>query len=155
LLAQRRALVVPTFDFLDADLAARLQAYGGALLTGPRAPRLDERMQPLQASLPGGLPPSLDDAAALDAALESLAARAGAAREPPARGRDADTALYRAAGGAPALLCVASRAARPRAAPVVLDGPATVEDVLDGARFTGAALSVPLAPHGVRLLRFA
>ncbi len=157
LLAKRRALVVPTFEFLDGDLAARLRGFadgGGKLLTGPRAPRLDEKMQPLAVELPLGLPASPTAAAALDAALEALAARAGVARDAPAREPDVDTALYRR-GSAPALLFVASRADRPRRASVSLDAPATLEDVLDGATFHGAAPEIPLPPGGVRLLRFA
>ena len=42
-------VIVPTFEFMDAEAQQRLQAYaeaGGTLVVGPRAPALDGRMRP-------------------------------------------------------------------------------------------------------------
>ena len=159
LLAKRKALVVPTFDFLEADLAARLRAFaegGGKLLSGPRRPHRDAAMQENAAELPGELLPheALEDPAALAAALEALARTSGARRAAPAREPDVDTALHVHPDGSPALLLVATRANRPLTAAVLLDSAATVEDLRDGTTFSGASLEIPLAPFGVRLLRF-
>jgi beta-galactosidase len=158
MLARRRALIVPTFDFLEADLAAKLRAFvdgGGRLLSGPRAPRLDEAMRPCDAALPGErLPPTaLDDPAALSAAVAHLLAGAHLERRVAAREPNVDVTLHERADGSPALLFVGTRSDRPITAAVVLDRALTVEDVCDGATFSGDAPEIPLPPFGVRMLR--
>jgi hypothetical protein len=49
LLSGYRMVIVPTFEFMDRELQRRLLDYadaGGTLVVGPRAPRMDARMQP-------------------------------------------------------------------------------------------------------------
>jgi len=95
-----KALVVSSFEYMDADLQASLVAYakaGGTVVLGPRLPSLDEAMQPnrtLAAACDAGSPvaggtahavgsgrillvPDLDDAGATVAAV---LAEVGAAR---------------------------------------------------------------------------
>ncbi|HML23873.1 MAG TPA: beta-galactosidase [Aggregatilinea sp.] len=49
-LARYKAIIVPTFEWADAQLLAKLERYarnGGKVLCGPRWPRYDEQGQPL------------------------------------------------------------------------------------------------------------
>ena len=162
-LRKRRALIVVTFDFLEADLAVRLRAFvegGGQLLSGPRRPRLDETMRPADAALPGEVfpPGSAPGSAASDGdAVREAIARflAGANDEPAvvAREPNIDTTLFQEEGGAASFLFVGTRSDRPITATVVLKSALALEDVVDGARFDGDAPAIPLAPFGVRMLR--
>ena len=159
-LLARKLLIVPTFDFLDEALDARLREFvarGGRLASGPRTPTLDAALQRHAfAALPGDRLDAalLEDAGALRAAITSFATAVGARRPAPARDAAVDTALHTRADGSPALLFVANRSADPITATVELDASAALEDVLDGARFQGAVIEVALPPHAVRMLRF-
>jgi hypothetical protein len=114
-------------------------------------------MEPFDAALPGDLLPSraLDEPALLDQAIERIAERASLRRAAPAREPDVDTSLHVRPDGSPALLLVGTRSREPLTATISLEAAATVEDLLDGARFAAETLSIPLEPYGVRLLRFA
>jgi beta-galactosidase len=157
MLARRRGLIVPTFDFLDADLAARLAGWahaGGALLTGPRRPSRDEAMAPLSIDLPGALLPSrgLDEPALVDGAIAELAQAARARR--PARSSDpfVEVCVHRRADGAPALVFLGNASGEARRAEVTVDGAAGAEDALDGEQLAGESWSVTLAPYSWRTL---
>lgn len=160
-IAKRRLLIVPTFDFLDVELGNRLRAYaaaGGRLVTGPRTPTRDLRLEP-SAEL-GELPGErlgaemLADRHRLQEALASWAAAAGVERVAPAKEPNVDTALHVRPDGTPALLFVGTSSAQPLTAAVELDKEAELEDVLGGERLRGQTLAVPLEPFQVRLLRF-
>jgi beta-galactosidase len=160
MLQRNKLVIVPTFDFIDRDLAERLRAYaaaGGQLVSGPRAPSRDEAMQKWDGSLPGArLDASLlEDPRKLQSELAALAERAGARRPAPAKEPTVDTALHVRADGTPALLFVGTRASEPGRATVELEKKSEVEDVLSGERWSGETLSIPMAPYAVRMLRFS
>ncbi len=159
-LQQRRALIVASYDFLDAGLASRLRAFvagGGRLLTGPRRPRLDDAFAAVDHALPGDAfdAAALADPAALGEAIGKLVAAAGLGGTAAAKEPDVDVTLHQRSDGAPTFLFVGTRSDRPHTATVVLDRALDLEDVLTGERFSGASPAIPLAPFGVRMLRVA
>ena len=156
-LRRYRALVVPTFDFLDRGLVERLRAFadgGGALLAGPRQPSRDQTLEPAPLDLPGSLLPAagLSEPGQIDLALQALLDRAGVARHGAVEA-EVDVATHCRSDGAPALLFVANRGHRPVTATVPLESGALAVDLLGGKSHPGATLSLPLGPHDVRLLR--
>jgi beta-galactosidase len=160
-MAKRRLLIVPTLDFLDVELGNRLRAYaaaGGKLVTGPRTPTRDLRLEPSAefGELPGArlTPEMLTDRHLLQESLTAWAAAAGVERVAPAKDPNVDTALHVRPDGTPALLFVGTSSAQPLTAAVELDKEAELEDVLGGERLRGQTLAVPLEPFQVRLLRF-
>jgi beta-galactosidase len=91
LFSEYKAVIVPTFEYLDRGLQERLLAFaesGGALLAGPRSPRFDSLMEPCDVLAAHMLEPSelLRQADVLGVAVEELSLFAGEEAE-PCRGR--------------------------------------------------------------------
>jgi beta-galactosidase len=117
-LQRYRLLLVPTFDFIDRELLGRLGVYaasGGTLAIGPRRPRLDGAMQPLEQPLP---PHALLDAEDPAGSLEGLVELLGLQAELDCDDREVELARYR--GEDQELIFVANRAQRGKT--VVLGG---------------------------------
>ncbi|MCC6751617.1 MAG: beta-galactosidase [Deltaproteobacteria bacterium] len=107
-LLRYKLLVVPLFDFADAELLARLGDYverGGALLVGPRWPSRDRTMQPLACLMPAHTLAAEED---LAEALEELAAQLELARDPVPDAEEVELVLY-TDGERPRALFLANR----------------------------------------------
>lgn len=84
-------LIVPSFDFIERDLLARLRDYvaaGGRLVLGPRRPTLDETMQPLEGELP------VHELIERPEALEQLLSQAAPLSGPRSESRDVQVAHH-------------------------------------------------------------
>jgi beta-galactosidase len=154
-LAAHRAVVVPTFERIDAALLARLHQLPIPIVIGPGTPTRDELDRPLAQPLPRRLgrmrPGSLADLAAL---AEDLAALAG---DPPEhymieRPDDVDASAFVDPTGATRVVFVQSFVPRAVTAHLTSDPAHTLRDPFNGETFTGATLKLPLPPRGVRML---
>lgn len=160
-LQKRRVLIVPTYDFLDRDLAARLRAFrqaGGALLIGPLRPTLDGDFAPCEHGLEDA-PLLPADEAALPGALAALLPPLGddeLAFQPEggeaAGGEAIDVRPHRDPAGRTRLLGVGNPGSAPAQGRIRLPGPTTLRDLGSGEVLRGeAGLEVPLPPFSTRL----
>lgn len=158
-LRQRRALIVPTYDFLDLDLAARLRAYrqeGGTLIMGPLRPTLDGDFGACDHGLED-VPLLPADEDALPDALAALMPPAGEEElafraEAGAGGEPIDVRAHRDPEGRARLVGIGNPGAAPARGRISLPGSTTLRDLGSGEVLRGeAGLEVPLPPFSTRL----
>ena len=148
-LARYALLVLPSFDFMARGFLDRLESFvagGGALALGPRAPHLDERMEPLERALPAHRLLSEEELRTdLSTELEERTA------PPSARVSDPRCDLtLRLREGRPRVLFVANRSAEALAVAVEGVEEPEVWDSMSGDPVSLAR--VRLGPHEVRML---
>ncbi|MCB9574990.1 MAG: beta-galactosidase [Kofleriaceae bacterium] len=159
-LASFRALVVPTFDRVDAALLTKLRQVAERkriVVMGPDAPSRDELGRPLaDATLPrrAGMmrAASVDDVAGLAEDLAGLVDPVEAWTV--ARGADVDCAAHVDAAGAARVVFVVNRGGRTAQAVVRTPGPLHLRDVVTGEPVRGDdSIELEVPGHAVRMLR--
>ena len=150
-LASFRAIVMPTFDRIDARLLETLRGLADrkhVIVLGPGTPARDELGRPLAAPLPKRIglmrAGSLDDVAGLAEDLSALTV-------PPetwtvARGADVDAMALADPAGVVRVVTLLNRSAEARRFELRLPHGAALRDAL------GGSATAPLPPHGARLL---